>query len=316
MPLCKYPIYLKQAGGLVPCGRCFTCRLALRRRKTSRLVFESMLHEKSIWVLLTYALKNEPREHYDLNTGEIFSAPEGSRGTLSPRDTELFIKRLRKALFPTKLRFFLCGEYGASRNPHYHVCLFGIGPEAMPIVQKCWSNPETNEPLGFAGLGANRITFENAQYTCGYTVKKLTKKGDDKLNGRYPEFIRESKGIGSAAVPRIVEALGGLSALAHMSHARDIPRTLLINGRTHILDRYLREKILEQLPSLQEDFKLVGRGRFAAEMSALSHDQIRTVPSSLPSAGYALTASYTRKNAQRILNMEGRAKLTGKKEKL
>ena len=95
----------------VGCGQCLPCRINKRREWTFRLELEASLHEHNSFVTLTYADQFLPED-----------------GSVNPRHTQLWLKRLRKVLDPRKVRFFLCGEYGDQTfRPHYHACLFGVG---------------------------------------------------------------------------------------------------------------------------------------------------------------------------------------------
>src|SRR3954449_8205389 len=88
----------------LPCGQCIGCRLERSRQWAMRCVHENKMHPRSSFVTLTYDDKNIP--------------PAGS---LSKRDFQLFMKRLRKSQ-SNPLRFFACGEYGeTTHRPHYHV---------------------------------------------------------------------------------------------------------------------------------------------------------------------------------------------------
>lgn len=86
-----------------------------RKRVTDwiyRCSFEAMSHENNCVVTFTYNDDN---------------LPDG--GNLSRRDFQLFMKSLRKAIYPATVRYFGCGEYGAKGGrPHYHVILFGYLP--------------------------------------------------------------------------------------------------------------------------------------------------------------------------------------------
>lgn len=130
---------------------------------------------------LTYAPEHEP--------------PDGS---LSPRHMQLWLKRLRRLLPPTRpIRFFGCGEYGDETfRPHYHVALYGVAPLETELVQSSW---------GMGHVHLMELNAETAQYLCGYVVKKMTSPDDPRLQGKHPEFTRMSlrpHGIGAGAVPQ------------------------------------------------------------------------------------------------------------------
>lgn len=144
----------------VPCGRCVECRLSRSREWAVRCVHEAQMHERSVFITLTY--------------DDVHLPPALS---LVYRDYQLFMKRLLKR-FPGS-RFFMCGEYGELRSrPHYHACLFGVGFEdGVP-----WKKSESGEMLyrsalldglwsmGHASYGS--VTMQSAGYVARYVLKK------------------------------------------------------------------------------------------------------------------------------------------------
>lgn len=176
----------------IPCGRCIGCRLERSRQWAIRLVHEGSLHEEKCFLTLTY----DPA-HYP---------PDGS---LDVAEFQRFMKRLRKRVAPTKLRFFHCGEYGERLGrPHYHCILFGFSFPDKKLFRR-GSEPSlhlyTSEllselwPLGFSTIG--QVTFESAAYVARYVVKKWLGPGAaEHYSGRKPEYTTMSRrpGIGSA----------------------------------------------------------------------------------------------------------------------
>lgn len=92
---------------------------------------------------------------------------------------QLFMYRLRKSIYPVKIRFFACGEYGDQNlRPHYHALIFGyIFPDL--IVYK--KNKQGNRiytsksldklwPYGFNTIG--NVTHQSAGYVARYVMKK------------------------------------------------------------------------------------------------------------------------------------------------
>lgn len=318
MALCKKPIHIKAAKGLIPCGQCFTCRLNLRRKWTFRLLLEHLLHTNNRWITLTYDPEHLPTEYTNLKTGEVFhghvSSQPYSNSTLCPRDVDLFLMRLRKSIFPRKFRYFLCGEYGDDNGrPHYHVCFFGLGRDDVPAIKLAW------------GLGRAKdegaLSPHSMQYTAGYTMKKMTSNKSDfqseYLQNRYPEFMRGSKGLGRGAVSKLVEVLKSESGLDYIERVEDIPRSFSYNGKRWPIDRYIRDKIIEEL-SLTLDLKEAGQSRFKKEMSALQlraeiNPKFKVAKAISP---YVLEQQYLEENAQKILNTETRVKTFQKRRTL
>lgn len=117
-------------------------------------------------------------------------------GTLVKRHHQLFLKRVRRALEPGVLRFFLCGEYGDNGGrPHYHALLFGIDfPD-----QVFWCSSPSGEPLYVSdalhalwGMGQcliGEITEASAAYVARYALKKA--RGAEALS-RYRRVDRET----------------------------------------------------------------------------------------------------------------------------
>lgn len=173
----------------VPCGRCTGCRLERSRQWALRCMHESTLYSRNSFITLTYNPKSLP-----------------SNGSLQLRHFQLFFKRLRKK-YGKGIRFFHCGEYGEKNfRPHYHACIFnfdfddkilwktnnGISLYTSQNLNNLWSDPDTNEPLGFCTVG--NVTFESAAYVARYIMKKITgEKSAAHYNGKKPEYVTMSR---------------------------------------------------------------------------------------------------------------------------
>ncbi|UOF81633.1 replication associated protein [Microviridae sp.] len=315
---CKSPISVKTVGGLVPCGQCLPCRFNRRREKTFRLMLEFMTAEEGCWVTLTYNDKFLRKVYFDEQNQRYYQDGSGQGlSTLCPDDTRLFIMRLRKRLGSRKIRYFLCGEYGERGfRPHYHVCLFGIGENYRDVIQEAWRDPETKESLGHVCVGS--LTQYSLQYTCGYVVKKLTKRDDERLEGLYPEFPRSSIGMGRASIEKIAKALNCKSADYYYLTMDDIPRSFNAFGKSWPMDRYVRSKVLQMLKRF-DDATEKGKARFDKEMQRMSvRAQTALAGKSIyPSQDALLRLQYQAENAQLVKNSESRALLFMKaKEKL
>lgn len=175
----------------VPCGQCIGCRLEKSRVWALRCLHESQLHEQCCFLTLTY--RDNP-------------------GTLVLRDLQNFFKRLRKAIYPIKVRYYACGEYGSNfGRPHYHCLLFGYdfsrdrvlfkrsGTNALyssRLLDSLWTH-------GYCLIGD--VSFDSCAYVARYCVKKVTGEGKvehyvdpDTGELRKPEFAVMSRrpGIG------------------------------------------------------------------------------------------------------------------------
>lgn len=223
------------------CGQCLSCRIKRRSTWAHRLLLESLHHGSVSFVTLTYSEDGIPVTKKNLST-------------LSIRDYQLFMKRLRKAVRPLRLRFYLVGEYGDETfRPHYHAVLFGVdacryGDSRLAprqpcvcvpcsIIRSCW-------PKGFSSTSI--FSRELAQYICGYVVKKMTGKDDVRLQGRLPEFARMSlrPGIGALSLQEVRESC---VASGYVEKVGDVPAGIRHGSRVMPLGRYLRGRLREEL---------------------------------------------------------------------
>lgn len=108
---------------VIPCGKCVGCRMEYSRQWANRCMLELEYHDAAYFVTLTYDDYHVRRSYYaDPETGEAQTSL-----TLSKRDSQLFLKRLRAAFPEDHIRFFMCGEYGPTTwRPHMHFILFGL----------------------------------------------------------------------------------------------------------------------------------------------------------------------------------------------
>jgi len=160
---------------------------------------EASLYEENSFITLTYAPKH---------------LPEG--GTLVPRHFQLFMKRLRKAIRPKKVRFYHCGEYGADvGRPHYHALLFGYEFPDRKAWREIRGNPVYTSVMladvwgkGFCSIGS--VTLQSAAYVARYILKKQTgdpakahyekiSKETGEITARIPEYTTMSRRPGIAA---------------------------------------------------------------------------------------------------------------------
>lgn len=234
MSLCKKPF--NQGSLSYGCGQCLPCRINNRRLKTHRIMLETLKHNASCFLTLTYDDDHLPE----------YFAPDGAlmKGTLLREDYQNFLKNLRYYIRPHKVRYHFVGEYGdESGRPHYHAALFGLGPSDQEVINASWKK-------GFAYVGD--LTFQSAQYIAGYVTKKLTNKNDPRvleiLQGRLPEFGQTSlkPGLGATAMEDIVDKfmLTDIGA-NHLINTGDVPNSLKHGAKSFPLGRYLKGKLRE-----------------------------------------------------------------------
>lgn len=175
---CFYPVhgYRRRGGGFtqavseapgripltVPCGSCVGCRVARSRDWATRLHHEAQLHLDTSFLTLTFSDENLPEDY-----------------SVSVRDIQLFMKRVRKRI-GISVRFFACGEYGGkAARPHYHVLLFGYGfPDRRPWRQTSagyvtYRSDELDALWRFGHAEIGTVTRESAGYVARYCLKKV-----------------------------------------------------------------------------------------------------------------------------------------------
>lgn len=233
--LCKRPYMMGSME--CPCGGCLPCRIDRRRVWAHRIVLESLKHGDNCFATLTYDDAHVPE-------------------TLRKSDYQNWLKRLRKAISPSKIRFFVAGEYGElTGRPHYHAAIFGL-PSVVAggvdgrggVVQSSWivgrdiHGRMDRTSLGFTHVG--ELTWESAQYIAGYLTKKVA--SDEKS---IREFARMSlrPGIGASAMGDVGRSLSSEAGLDWVAVNGDVPAVLRHGKRLLPLGRYLRRRLRGEL---------------------------------------------------------------------
>lgn len=267
----------------VGCGQCIPCLVNRRRTWAHRQVLESFKHEDNSFVTLTY-----DQEHV-------------GAGELVPAHMRDWLKRLRFAIYPVKVRFFGVGEYGEETwRPHYHLSLFGYGlgktvdsaSQAAKLIGQTW---------GMGNVYIAEFNAQTASYVAGYVTKKMTAAGDWRLDGRAPEFARMSRrpGLGAPALDDIV-------ATARALKLNDAPRFLQMGSQRLVLGRYLRRLVREAMLSgerieeIKQEWVDETQEKMFGLLAAARRDQ-----KSFLTARQVLVAS----RMGRILSIEARQKL-------
>lgn len=238
----------------IPCGHCIGCRADQAKQWSDRLIMEMQYHDSAYFVTLTYNDFCMPRVHYsDKMTGEL----KFDRGTLSKRDVQLFIKRLRKMRPDDHIRYYVCGEYGPQTDrPHYHGILFGLHLGDWKLepfgksetgnqyfvcseLERIWNN-------GFVSIEpANEFT---CKYVCNYVTKKIGVKPNAvyEAKGQLPPFALQSR-------------RPGIGRQFYEEHRDEIMQTEVkylptVNGSVAVRPpRYFRKLYLEEEPELADE---------------------------------------------------------------
>lgn len=162
--------YVKGAEEIsIPCGKCVECLMSYSNEWATRCVLEASLYNQNCMITLTYS---------------------ESDGSVHRRDVQLFVKRLRRALYPLKIRYFGCGEYGSKGGrPHYHIIIFGWFPSDSEVffvrdghnvykslfVSHIWSSGDwSSVPRKPGFISVDDVTYQSAKY-CAKYLQKLSR---------------------------------------------------------------------------------------------------------------------------------------------
>lgn len=219
-----------------PCRACDACKINDRRLWTNRILLESALHSSSVFVTLTYDDDHLPETQTAI-------------GSLSPDDLKNFWKKLRKSISPKKIRYYAVGEYGDETfRPHYHAIVFGYPSCEWGGTRKsskvcCGPCEVIKSAWGKGHIELGDLTPESAQYCAGYTLKKMTKDDDPRLQRGnsflHPEFSRKSlkPGLGAGMIPYLAAIPFSLDPVTD-----DVPSSVTHGKKTLPLGRYLRQR--------------------------------------------------------------------------
>lgn len=218
------------------CGRCLPCRINKAREWTHRMVLESNCHVHKSFVTLTYDDENYPED-----------------GSVSKAELQQYLKRLRSNLDNRRIRYVAVGEYGKETGrAHYHLALFGADRNHEDAIIKSWTkcDPEI-------GITIDELSHDSARYISGYCVKKLTRDGDKRLNGRNPEFMLTSKQDGGIGYPQVRLIAEEIKKQEYFDKEKiGIIREWKIGNKKYPLGRYLTQKLIEELGITEERRKL------------------------------------------------------------
>lgn len=301
--MCRRP-FIKD-GAAFGCGQCDPCRANRRRIWSARILMEAKSYSDNCFVTLTYE-------------DQYLTRLEDGRANLVPRDLELWLKRFRDRVKPTRFRFFGAGEYGEeSWRPHFHlavfnwpVCVYGksryVDEWNRPWKKDCCPQCDIIRDTWDRGLVQNaELNDKTAQYICGYVTKKMTDEGHPALKGLHPEFPRMSKGLGKDFMWEYASTL--LEYPEHIDRRGDVPSTVMVGDRQWPIGTYLKRNLR----------KMVGRDEKAPQVTL---DKIATELQPLRSAAFDASQSFAKtlvaSTEQRVANIESRRKIFKQKGKL
>ena len=218
----------------IPCRKCWACQLNYSAEWATRIMLEAKKSPgTNFFITLTYDDLHLPIAEKIETETEVFENDGTWRGTVNEPDVVKFINSLRKSYERkgyTGIKYFYCAEYGETTGrPHYHIILLHC-PLDITQFYDChvdtnfkahWKSREIEKYWGhylkdnegntvYDGEGeAVRITngmvdiaeleWSCAAYVARYCTKKISFDRNKRVyyeQGKMPEFIRMSKGIG------------------------------------------------------------------------------------------------------------------------
>ncbi len=164
----------------LPCGNCVGCKLDRSSEWAARCVHEAGLHTQNSYITLTYNDDNLPSDH-----------------SLNVKHFQDFMKKLRRQVEPTTIRFFHCGEYGEQFDrPHYHALIFGYQFPDLEFFKRTkaghplYLSKQLTEIWNKGHTYVGDVTYQSAAYVARYIMKKIT---GDAADNHY-EVIDETTG--------------------------------------------------------------------------------------------------------------------------
>lgn len=203
---CISPILVRSKIGtkhFVPCGKCLFCLQSKRFDWSFRIMQE---------------LKDSSSAHFLTMTYNDSHVPED--GSLTVRDLQLFVKRLRKAN-SVPLRYYAVGEYGTkTQRPHYHAIMFNLDQKISDRLSSYWQK-------GNCFIGD--VQAASVNYVTKYVINRPGDYGD-----RAPPFSVMSRRPG----------LGSRYLSTHVGYHKDQIRNYTnVNGVKGRLPRFYKDKL-------------------------------------------------------------------------
>lgn len=247
----------------VGCGRCPVCRKRRSNDWFVRLKYELQNSESAYFVTLTYDDDHLPWQEieYFVDKDGHYCSPSRysfyhkSRldvsgyvhvsdffPCLNKVDVQLFVKRLRKRLGYTGIKYFLCSEYGPNTlRPHYHAVFYNLPCtndarglyDLQKLISDCW----TKGFVSVAKVNDNRLRYLS-KYCTAQTYLPPVYYSAPELK----PFSLMSKGLGKCFVELFPETVRILREAA-MNGTPIV--TVRLGQFRYSIPRYLSQKIFD-----------------------------------------------------------------------
>lgn len=193
----------------IKCGNCSECQAQYTNEWAIRIMKESLCHDVSCVLTLTYDNEHCPRE-------------------VCKRDIDTFIRHLRQS--GKSLRYFYVAEYGDhKRRPHYHCILFGYCPSDLEKFFlrdgiQYYTSQEVSHFWKNGYILVSHLTEQSARYCAFYLQKQLYAFCDDNNIAR--PFVKMSlkPGIGYDWCVRNIDKLILDPHIYYQGKAYHLPR--------------------------------------------------------------------------------------------
>lgn len=289
---------------------------------THRIILEMSQYSDNAFLTLTYSEEQLPKG-----------------GSLEPRHLQLFFKKLRKVVEPSRIRFFAVGEYGTrTQRPHYHCALFNYPSCFKPyspksghcncaacagILESWRADDGASRKKGpiRGNITLGKLEPASAAYVAKYATKSM-QKGDHDVpvpSGCIPPFSRQSlrPGLGEGVCDDIASAILFAERDGERPTDRErlerIPDYLSHGKLRRPIGRYLRGKIRARLGIEKETATRVAYEHIDEEMSDVRESALNAPPGQRATAFRELLIQ---KEAQRRLQVETKAKIKQAVKKL
>lgn len=168
--MCTQPYKLRAKNKnwyFVPCGTCYDCVKKRRASWTVRNLVEYEYSRVAYFVTLTY--DDDKISLLDLEPQTDLYLP-------NRKHYQNFLKRVRKALAPARVRYFLCHEYGSNTfRPHYHV-IFYLDEDIK------LKNSFFRDKWMYGNTVTDRLNQSRIHYTSKYLQKSTYRHNMQKLS--------------------------------------------------------------------------------------------------------------------------------------
>lgn len=264
----------------VPCGKCPNCRSKSRYDLSTRIFFETSFAKSAYFITLTYS-------------EDCLPLSKEGRPCFDKKQVQDFMKRVRRRLEPTRLRFFLTCEYGDGKDAqkylnqygtefgrsHYHAIFICDTKrtlrEMRDIVSESWS---------FGYTSVSSCSMARIQYATQYALKDedyLYKKYEDGDPCKPFRLFSLRPGLGAGFGNDEKPIIGFLNEYVYNDglHLRD---RITVSGKQRAIPRYWKDRLD---PSVSEELRarsLQYLAEHQQEMETTYLENVQKMPDGTP----------------------------------